>query len=221
MVCAGSVRAAESLPVGAPPTAAVAVDGLVFEQTVVRHVAEPGREKIEASFPFVNRSANPVVIFRARATCGCTVPSLPKERYAAGEAGEILVTFVPGSRQGLQSLPVTVSTDHGDHALQLLVDIPPRIELVPKLLHFRGGEPGPKIARLRFLADTPVVLEALPLAAPGFGASLRPIVPGVEFEVVLTYAGAAGDARTAHLDLKSRGVSGREAVDRLYLRHAP
>ena len=44
-------------------------------------------------FKFKNTGDSPLVIHQAMATCGCTVPSYPKEPIMPGEEGEIVVTY--------------------------------------------------------------------------------------------------------------------------------
>lgn len=212
---------AESLP--PPPAAAAPINacGLTFERGEISLVAQPGQEKLETAFTFVNRTDATVTIQEARAACGCTVPTLTKTVYAPGEAGQVDVTFAVGSRQGPQHLVVTVRTDRGEQTLLLKVDIPPRVELTPRLVMFRGGETGTKTARVRFLADTPVVLGEHRVSDPNFHVVVRPVTPGSDYEVELTYSGPAQDARTAFIDLPSTGASGRPAEDRLFVRHSP
>jgi len=56
--------------------------GTVDEGTVVTH-----------SFKFKNTGNVPMVIESAKASCGCTIPSPPKEPIAPGESNEIEVKF--------------------------------------------------------------------------------------------------------------------------------
>jgi len=51
-------------------------------------------------FVFKNISDSAIIINRARSTCGCTVPSWPREPLAPGETGKVVVkynTALPGS----------------------------------------------------------------------------------------------------------------------------
>lgn len=47
----------------------------------------------KAEFVFVNDGDKPLVINQAIASCGCTVPSYPKEPIAPGQQGKIQVTY--------------------------------------------------------------------------------------------------------------------------------
>lgn len=47
----------------------------------------------KAEFAFVNDGDKPLIINQAIASCGCTVPSYPKEPIAPGQQGKIVVTY--------------------------------------------------------------------------------------------------------------------------------
>ncbi|NRD20926.1 DUF1573 domain-containing protein [Winogradskyella eckloniae] len=45
------------------------------------------------TFEFTNTGNAPLIIENAKSTCGCTVPSWPKEPILPGETGEIIVKY--------------------------------------------------------------------------------------------------------------------------------
>ena len=45
------------------------------------------------SFKFVNTGKEPLILSRPRSSCGCTVPSWPKEPIMPGDSGNIKVTY--------------------------------------------------------------------------------------------------------------------------------
>ncbi len=45
------------------------------------------------SFEFVNTGNEPLILSKPRSSCGCTVPSWPKEPILPGESNEIKVTY--------------------------------------------------------------------------------------------------------------------------------
>ena len=71
--------------------------GLINEGQHVIHV-----------FKFKNMGTEPLVISNARGSCGCTVPTWPKDAIAPGETGEIKVDFNSEGKPGNQSKRVTV-----------------------------------------------------------------------------------------------------------------
>jgi Protein of unknown function (DUF1573) len=57
-------------------------------------------EKIKHTYEFVNTGTGPLQISYANASCGCTVPSWPKEAIPAGGKGEITVEFNSKNKEG-------------------------------------------------------------------------------------------------------------------------
>ena len=62
-------------------------------------------------FTFTNTGTEPLVISNAVGSCGCTVPSYPKEPIAPGKTGEIEVVYKPGKQKGVQSKTVTITAN--------------------------------------------------------------------------------------------------------------
>ena len=62
-------------------------------------------------FKFKNMGKEPLLISNARGSCGCTVPTYPKEPVAPGESGEIEVEYSPGKQQGSQVKTVTINAN--------------------------------------------------------------------------------------------------------------
>lgn len=52
------------------------------------------------TFRFTNTGKSPLVIIRAQASCGCTVPTYPTHPIAPGESGEIKVVYKAKHRPG-------------------------------------------------------------------------------------------------------------------------
>ncbi len=66
---------------------------------------------VDHTFKFTNTGEAPLVIQSASASCGCTVPSYPKEPIAVGESGEIKVQFNSKNKSGQQSPNVTITAN--------------------------------------------------------------------------------------------------------------
>ncbi len=136
--------------------ASAAASSLSWESKRFEHTAKPGEERVTATFHFTNTGTAPVEIINMRATCGCTVPELEKRVYEPGESGEIDVVFTYGSRTGEQQLRVSVFTDEQAAAtqLQLLVNIPQMVELSPRIVYWRRGEPmEPRTVRIKVATE--------------------------------------------------------------------
>ena len=65
--------------------------GNIKEGSVVKH-----------AFKFRNIGTAPLLISKVEVSCGCTVPSFPKEPIAPGAGGEIILQFDSHSRNGHQ-----------------------------------------------------------------------------------------------------------------------
>lgn len=76
-------------------------------------------------FKFKNTGANPLIIENAVGSCGCTVPTFPKEPIAPGASGEIEVVYSPGKQKGQQQKTVTVTanTDPRETKVQIKADV--------------------------------------------------------------------------------------------------
>lgn len=84
--------------------------GMVFEtETIdygtIAHNADGKRE-----FVFINNGNKPLIITNAQGSCGCTVPTFPKEPIAPGAKGVIGVKY-DTSRVGLISKTVTITSN--------------------------------------------------------------------------------------------------------------
>ncbi len=79
----------------------------------------------EYIFKFTNSGTNPLVIYKAKGSCGCTVPQYPKEPIAPGEEGEIKVVYKPGKQKNKQTkwVTVTANTEPVDTKVKIMADV--------------------------------------------------------------------------------------------------
>ena len=68
-------------------------------------------EKVSYSFVFKNTGGSDLVISSAQGSCGCTVPSYPKESIKAGQVSKIDVVFNSEGKSGLVQKTVTLVTN--------------------------------------------------------------------------------------------------------------
>lgn len=61
---------------------------------------------------FTNTGTEPLIIKHAKGSCGCTVPTVPKEPIMPGESGEIKVRYTT-NRVGTINKTVRVTTNEG------------------------------------------------------------------------------------------------------------
>lgn len=79
----------------------------------------------EYIFKFTNSGTNPLIIYNAKGSCGCTVPEYPKEPVAPGEDGEIKVVYKPGKQKANQTkwVTVTANTDPEQTKVKIIADV--------------------------------------------------------------------------------------------------
>ncbi len=66
---------------------------MTFEETVIEYgTIEQGSDPLRV-FKFTNTGTEPLIIKRAKGSCGCTVPSYKKEPIMPGESGVIEVRY--------------------------------------------------------------------------------------------------------------------------------
>lgn len=83
---------------------------MTFEQTTIDYgTIEQGAEPLR-QFKFTNTGSEPLIIKDARGSCGCTVPTYPKEPVMPGESATIDVRY-DTQRVGQFTKTVTLSTN--------------------------------------------------------------------------------------------------------------
>jgi hypothetical protein len=79
------------------------------------------------TFKFKNTGSAPLVIDKAKASCGCTVPNKPEEPILPGEIGEMDVIFRPKSgqvgQQVTKKITVTANTNPKETYLEISANV--------------------------------------------------------------------------------------------------
>lgn len=93
---------------------------MTFDADVVDYgVIEQGSDPYRI-FNFTNTGNAPLVISNAKGSCGCTVPTYPKEPISPGAAAEIKVRY-DTNRIGKFTKRVTLTTNAGDESKILTI----------------------------------------------------------------------------------------------------
>lgn len=82
----------------------------------------------EHTFSFTNTGKSPLIITNAKGSCGCTVPTYPRNTpIAPGETGDILVKFNSKGKPGDNTKTVTISanTETGTERLKIKAKVTP------------------------------------------------------------------------------------------------
>ncbi|MDB5273900.1 MAG: Aspartate aminotransferase [Chitinophagaceae bacterium] len=66
---------------------------------------------VEHVFQFTNTGDSTLLIQKAYSSCGCTIPSFPKEGIAPGQSGQITVKFNSEGKMGLNNKIITILTN--------------------------------------------------------------------------------------------------------------
>ena len=93
---ANQVQAQESVPV------------ISFKENSIDFGDIVQGQKVEHTFVLTNTGKQPLIISNVAATCGCTVPSWPKEPVAPGKSAEIKVSFNSTGKVGKQNSVVRI-----------------------------------------------------------------------------------------------------------------
>ena len=83
---------------------------------------------VEHTFEFKNTGNSPLVISNAVGSCGCTVPSWPKEPVAPGETAEMLVKFNSNGKpnQNTKTVTITANTETGKERIKIKALVTPK-----------------------------------------------------------------------------------------------
>jgi hypothetical protein len=99
-----------------------AVEGaqMEFEETTVDYgTIEQGSDPYRI-FTFTNTGNAPLVITNAKGSCGCTVPTYPKQPIPPAQSGEIKVRY-DTNRVGPFTKRVTLTTNAGEEPIVLTI----------------------------------------------------------------------------------------------------
>ena len=76
---------------------------------------------VSHTFRFTNSGEAPLIISKATAACGCTVPQWPKQPIPVGGSGEIQVQFDSSNKPGMQNKVVTITAYTESKVKKLLI----------------------------------------------------------------------------------------------------
>ena len=103
VMVAGMAKAQDAKVVGNGPE-------IEFEKLIHDYGEVPYNGNGECEFRFTNTGNEPLIIQKPKSSCGCTIPSWPKEPILPGESDVIKVTYRT-NRVGLINKSVTVTSN--------------------------------------------------------------------------------------------------------------
>jgi hypothetical protein len=99
-------QASEETAVPTGPTTTVSFD----EERFDFGEANEG-EVVAHTYKFTNTGKEPLIISRAKGSCGCTIPKYTTDPIAPGESGEMTVEFNTTGKRGKKSQKVTITAN--------------------------------------------------------------------------------------------------------------
>jgi len=112
-------------------TTAAATDAPVMKFETIHH--DFGKiisgQKVNYEFKFTNTGKSPLIITDAVASCGCTIPTWPKQPIKPREGGVIKVTFDSSGKMGLQDKQITITANTSP--AQNLVHLIGEVDMAP------------------------------------------------------------------------------------------
>ena len=82
---------------------------------------------VEHVFQFTNTGDSTLLIQKAYSSCGCTIPSFPKEGIAPGQSAQITVKFNSEGKMGLNNKIITILTN-------MKTEVPQRLSIKVNVL---------------------------------------------------------------------------------------
>ncbi len=110
LVAYTSVNAQDAMSADAPKTEETTNVTIDFESKVVDYGTIEHNSDGVRKFVFTNNGTEPLLIKSAKGSCGCTVPTYPKEPIAPGKTEEIGVKYAT-NRVGSFTKTITLSTN--------------------------------------------------------------------------------------------------------------
>lgn len=99
-------------PAAAQPAApAGPTTTMTFQETEFDFGTVNEGEKVSHVYTFTNTGDEPLILSNAKGSCGCTVPSWPREPIAPGSTGEITVEFNSKNKKGKRNQKVTITAN--------------------------------------------------------------------------------------------------------------
>lgn len=92
-----------------------------FEKEVFEFGNIKQGQTVDYEFKFKNTGKEPLIITQAQGSCGCTVPTWPKEPIKKGETGIIKVSFNSAGKLGAQDKTVTITSNAKNNPVVLHV----------------------------------------------------------------------------------------------------
>ncbi len=87
----------------------------------------PYEHEVETTFKIKNVGEHPLIIFEAKASCGCTIPEKPAKPISPGEEGDLKVAFKPNKEGAVsKKITLTTNTESGREFVTIKANVAPK-----------------------------------------------------------------------------------------------
>lgn len=93
---------------------------ITFEKLIHNYGTIAHGSKGECEFKFTNTGKEPLILQRPRSSCGCTIPTWPKQPIMPGKSAKIKVTY-DTKRMGIINKSVTILSNARNRAVILKI----------------------------------------------------------------------------------------------------
>ncbi|HEY6166969.1 MAG TPA: DUF1573 domain-containing protein [Verrucomicrobiae bacterium] len=187
-----------TVPAAAPAITKTNAPHLQFAETVFDFGRAKASDTLKHEFIFTNTGTALLEITGVQPGCGCTTAGTWDHQIEPGKAGKIPIQFNPSSYNGPISKSIIVTCNdpaQATHFLQIKAAVWRPIDVQPTYVNFlqvEGEETNEtKVVRIINNFDDPITLEPPAAANPAYKTELKTVRPGKEFELLISYVGAA------------------------------
>jgi hypothetical protein len=89
-------------------------------------------EVVEHVFEFTNSGDSTLLLQKAYSSCGCTIPTYPKEGIAPGQSGKITVKFNSEGKMGLNNKIITILSNAKNMGEEIPQRLSIKVNVIPK-----------------------------------------------------------------------------------------
>jgi len=191
---------------------------LEWKTTTLSIKAVPLQRTAETTFEFTNSGDRPVTITSIDTSCDCTEATPSAKTFAPGASGTLKAHFNLTGAAGTLRRLITVSTDEGQSATALTVEleVPEAARLTPRSVEWKLGTATSEAAvEIEVATGIELTIHAIKPTNEAFTHRLETIEPGRHFRLHLAPKDATKPTNAA-FRLYAKTATGEELVFSAY-----
>ena len=111
LIAAGGIYYVQTAPSGRPGSGTTIVGDAASNRALEESMKITEGDVVKHQFKFSNTGKYPLEILKAEGTCGCTVPTWPKDPIKPGDSADIEVSFNTSGKPNRQSKSITLTSN--------------------------------------------------------------------------------------------------------------